>query len=233
MKPENQEQSGGVERLLAGRDKFLAYVRSRIADPDLAEDVLQDSLLKALRGAPELKDEARLVPWFYRVLQNAIVDAYRRRGVERARVTGIEGAEAAEAPPHEDEARLVPWFYRVLQNAIVDAYRRRGVERARVTGIEGAEAAEAPPHEDEAVLCECFRELVPALKPEYADLIRALDLDGETPEAAAGRLGITPNNLKVRRHRARQALRARLEETCRVCAEHHCLDCTCRAGDAA
>ena len=169
--------------LLAARDRLLAYVRSRIADADLAEDVLQDSLLKALRAAPELKDEARLVPWFYRVLQNAIVDAYRRRGVERSRITGLERADAVEAP--------------------------------------------AP--EDETVLCECLRRLVPSLKPEYAELVTALELNGEAPEAAAGRLGITPNNLKVRRHRARQALRRRLEETCRVCAEHHCLDCTCRS----
>ena len=43
----------------------------------------------------------------------------------------------------------------------------------------------------------------------------------------ASDLGITPNNLKVRRHRARRALRARLEETCRICAAHGCLDCTC------
>jgi RNA polymerase sigma-70 factor, ECF subfamily len=188
MKPENQEQSGGVERLLAGRDKFLAYVGSRIADPDLAEDVLQDSLLKALRAAPELKDESRLVPWFYRVLQNAIVDAYRRRGVERAHVTGLDPQDA-------------------------DALE-----------------AEAVAPEDEAVLCACFQPLVGALKPEYAELIQSLDLRGEAPEAAAERLGITANNLKVRRHRARQALRKRLEETCRVCATHHCLDCTCDRG---
>ena len=81
--------------------------------------------------------------------------------------------------------------------------------------------------EDETVLCECFRGLIPTLKAEYAELIEALDLGAESPEAAARRLGITSNNLKVRRHRARQALRKRLDETCRSCAEHGCLDCTC------
>jgi RNA polymerase sigma-70 factor (ECF subfamily) len=28
-------------------------------------------------------------------------------------------------------------------------------------------------------------------------------------------------------HRARQALRRRLEESCGTCAEHACLDCSC------
>ena len=167
-------------QLLGAREKFLGYIRKRIADPDLAEDILQESLLRATRAGPTLRDEDRLVSWFYSILQNAIVDAYRRRGVERKYLARVDGEEPTAEP------------------------------------------------EDEAALCECLRGLVPTLKPEYAEVIQAIELGGESPEAAAERLGITPNNLKVRRHRARQALRRRLEQTCRTCAEHHCLDCTCR-----
>lgn len=68
---------------------------------------------------------------------------------------------------------------------------------------------------------------MPTLKPEYAALIEELELTDSDPARVAERLGITLNNLKVRRHRARQALRKRLEETCRTCAEHRCLNCTC------
>ena len=172
---------GRVEReLLESRDRFLGYVRKRVADPELAEDILQDSLLRAVRAAPDLRDEDRLLPWFYRVLQNAIVDAYRRRGVEQAHVVVADAPEAAAEP------------------------------------------------EDDAELCACFEPLIPTLKSEYAELIRAVELGNEPPAATAARLGITSNNLKVRRHRARQALRQKLEETCRTCADHGCLDCTCR-----
>ena len=172
-------QSVVQARLLGAREKFLNYIRKRIADPELAEDILQDSLLRAIQSMPSLRNEDRLVPWFYSILQHAIVDAYRRWGVEHKYVTDAEGEGPAAEP------------------------------------------------EDEAVLCGCFRELIPTLKAEYAELIEALELGTESPEAAARRLGITPNNLKVRRHRARQALRKRLDETCRTCAEHVCLDCTC------
>jgi RNA polymerase sigma factor (sigma-70 family) len=171
---------GAVGQLLDAREQLLGYVRKRIDDPELAEDILQDSLLRAIRATPELRDPDRLLPWFYRILQNAIVDAYRRRGLERRHPAPIDGHEPA-APP-----------------------------------------------EDEAVLCACFEALIPTLRPEYAELIRSIELGGEGTEAAAARLGVTPNALKVRRHRARQALRRRLEETCRTCAEHGCLDCTCR-----
>jgi len=171
-------------QLLGSRQRFLDYIRRRIADPELAEDLLQESFLHAIQAAPELRDEGRLVPWFYRILQHAIVDTYRRRSVERKHVDDR----------WTDELSITP---------------------------------EAP--EEATVLCACFRALIPTLKSEYAELIEALDLGGEAPETAAQRLGITPNNLKVRHHRARQALRRRLEDTCQVCAEHHCLDCTCRA----
>jgi RNA polymerase sigma factor (sigma-70 family) len=169
-----------VAPLLDAREKFLGYIRKRVADPELAEDLLQDSLLRAVQSAPNLRDEERLVSWFRSILRNAITDTYRRRGVERRYVGDAE----ADDIPDETE-------------------------------------------EDEAVLCACFEPLVPTLKTEYAELIQALDLAGEAPDEAAARLGISPNNLKVRRHRARQALRKRLEETCRTCATHGCLDCTC------
>lgn len=176
----DQRKSRNIEaHLLSAREQFLGYIRKRVDDPELAEDILQDSLLRATRAATELRDEERLVPWFYRVLQNAIVDAYRRRGVEQAHVVVTEVPEVAAEPEEDSE------------------------------------------------LCACFEKLIPGLKSEYADLIQALDLGNESPEAAASRLGITSNNLKVRRHRARQALKRKLEETCRTCADHGCLDCTC------
>lgn len=167
------------DRLLGVRDQFLGYIRKRVGDTDLAEDILQDSLLRAIRAAPDIRHEERIIPWFYRVLQNAIVDTYRRRGVEQAYAVTADVPEVAAEP------------------------------------------------EDDSELCACFERLVPTLKGEYADLIQTVELGNEAPEHAAGHLGITPNNLKVRRHRARQALRRKLEETCRTCADHGCLDCTC------
>ena len=61
------------------RAGLLAFVRSRLADPDLAEDVLQDSLLRAVRAAPDLRDDEKMTSWLYQVVRNAITDTYRRR----------------------------------------------------------------------------------------------------------------------------------------------------------
>jgi RNA polymerase sigma-70 factor (ECF subfamily) len=174
-----------VALLLKHRKELLGYLRKKLASPELAEDLLQDSLMKALRKAPDIRDEEKLLPWFYRILRNAVIDTYRSRGAAPGRV--------------EIDVDLL-------------------------------EAPAEPSAADEQSLCECFRLLVPTLKPEYAAMIQRLELGTADPEAVAKELGITRNTLKVRRHRARQALRQRLEETCRTCAKHGCLDCTCQKG---
>ena len=121
----------------------------------------------------------------------------------------------------------MPWFYRILNNTLTDLYRRRGVE-AKYRPMLTQEHETILEPEEHAAVCRCFEALLPTLKPDYAALIEAIELGGEEPQAVAARLGITRNNLKVRRHRARQQLRQRLEETCRTCAEHGCLDCNCK-----
>jgi len=69
--------------LTESRGYLLVYVMNRVSDPHLAEDILQDSVLKALQAAPDLRDDEKLVPWFQRIMQRAIIDAHRKRERER------------------------------------------------------------------------------------------------------------------------------------------------------
>lgn len=118
------------------------------------------------------------------------------------------------------------WFYRILRRTIVDLYRRNDAHRRAFDRLR--QELEGPQtQEEERVLCACMDRLIPAMKPEYATLLRRVDLNGEEAEPVAASLGITRNNLTVRLHRARQQLRQQLEQTCRLCAKHGCLDCHC------
>lgn len=163
------------------RSRILAFIRGKAGDDALAEDILQDSLLNALRSSPEVDSSEALTAWLYRIVRNAITDAHRRHGARQRKLDGY----ALELPDTE----MTP--------------------------------------EDEAALCACFADLLPAMKPEYAEVLEFVELGAVTAQDMAARLGITENNLKVRRHRARRQLREFLETTCRTCAEHGCLDCTC------
>jgi RNA polymerase sigma-70 factor (ECF subfamily) len=67
----------------------------------------------------------------------------------------------------------------------------------------------------------------PLLKPEYAEVVRRLDLENEPREATATALGLTLGNLMVRLHRARLALRRELQLMCQTCFIHGYLVCGC------
>lgn len=137
-----------------------------------------------------------------------------------------KAVETAAAIAHPDSS--VAWFYRVLRNAITDHYRRRATREhvlaSDLTDDLNNTGFDTELHQE---LCSCFEALLPTLKVEYAGVLRAADLEGRSITEIAQELGLTPNNVSVRLHRAREALKLRLEQTCSTCAEHGCLDCTC------
>lgn len=128
----------------------------------------------------------------------------------------------------------IGWFYRVLRNAIVDHQRRRAATARRLDSYAADQAATAA-HDDElhAMACACVGALAATLKPEYADALRRIEIDGVAVKAYADEVGITSNNAAVRVHRARAALRKQVARACGSCATHGCVACTCRAPDAA
>lgn len=131
-----------------------------------------------------------------------------------------------------DGEGAVTWFYRLLRNALVDHYRRQAAE-GRALEREAREATEASEDPElKSTVCACVGELLPTLKPEYADLVRKVDLEERDVPDVAREAGITSNNAGVRLHRARQALKKQLERSCGTCASHGCLDCSCKKARA-
>jgi RNA polymerase sigma-70 factor (ECF subfamily) len=84
-----------------------------------------------------------------------------------------------------------------------------------------------PAQETREIVCGCILDLAKTLKPEYAEAIQRVEIEGQTVKAFAGEAGIDPNNAGVRLHRAREALKKSVVRSCGTCAEHGCMDCTC------
>ena len=122
---------------------------------------------------------------------------------------------------------VVAWFYRMLRNALVDDYRRNDA-RTRAHEHFVAEAPLSYESEFEANLCACVGGVVQTLKPEYRTALERIDLGGESIADFAQAEGTTPNNASVRLHRARRAAAKKLTQVCGACADHKCLDCTCK-----
>jgi RNA polymerase sigma factor (sigma-70 family) len=128
----------------------------------------------------------------------------------------------------------IGWFYRVLRNAIVDARRRqaatdRRLERYAADPAAGDAREGARDDELHRVVCKCVGELARTLKPEYADALRRIEIDGVSVKDYAEQTGISSSNAGVRVFRAREALRRQVARSCGTCADHGCLDCTCGA----
>ncbi len=129
----------------------------------------------------------------------------------------------------KDES-VVSWFYTVLRHATVDYYRRNAT-RDRAHEQFAAEAPVSYETELKANICQCLPGVLETLKAEYREALQAVDVQGRSVAEYATSQGTTPNNVGVRLHRARKAAAKRLTQVCGACAEHKCLDCTCRKSE--
>jgi len=178
--------SGVMPRLLENESAFRQFVRRRVGEEVVVEDILQQSLTKAVERSHSLNNEQSALAWFYRILRHTVADYYRSHGAETRR----------------NEA--------LLQELTISGNHQ-----------------EPPSDELKATACACLHGFLPNLHGNYGELIKRIDLDGESPAQVAKELKISRNNLTVRLHRARQALRTSLEDACGICSRHGCLNCTC------
>jgi RNA polymerase sigma-70 factor (ECF subfamily) len=131
---------------------------------------------------------------------------------------------AKGSAPRDGEA-LIPWFYRSLKNAAIDVKRRRGAANRAIERFAAeVDGDDEPAH---AAVCACIGKLAKTLKPEYADALQRVEVDGASVKDFAAERGLTPSNAAVRVFRARDALRKQLTASCGTCAKHGCADCSC------
>jgi RNA polymerase sigma factor (sigma-70 family) len=115
--------------LVASHREFLAFVERRVGDRALAEEIVQDALVRSLEHAGEIRESA--IGWFYRVLRNAIIDRARRAAVQHQRLealaTEIE-ATKVDGALQDVVCRCVSVLADTLKPEYRDALRRIDVD---------------------------------------------------------------------------------------------------------
>jgi len=163
----------------------------------------------------------------------------QRRVGDRSLAEDIVQAAYVRAIEHtstlREEQSVTAWFFSVLRNAIVDHYRRNASESSAMDkwAVELGLSADAPePVAPEAIVnkfvCGCIEQVLPALRPAYAEVLREVDLNELPLTDFARRHQLTAGNAGVRIHRARAALKKSLASFCGACSVHACLDCVCK-----
>jgi RNA polymerase sigma-70 factor (ECF subfamily) len=76
--------------------RLYSYLARMVGDPFEAEDLTQEAILRAHRAIGSFRGGATFQTWLYRIGTNIAVDALRRRGRLKARVTSLDDPLQAE-----------------------------------------------------------------------------------------------------------------------------------------
>jgi len=98
--------------------ELFRFAYWKVKDRGLAEDLVQDTLLRAWKAWASLKDRHAGKSWLYRILRNEIARYY-----ERARLQMQEGAELDELPELGQTGVEQGVEMQNLLNALPEQYR--------------------------------------------------------------------------------------------------------------
>ncbi len=173
---------------------MLRVARSYVSTRESAEEVVQDTWLAVIGSIDSFEGRSSLKTWIFRILVNAA----RKRGARESRT--VPWSSAFEWDGEPDGGRTASaWAY--------DAFA------PFPAGREPSAARAAP--EREVLASEVREQIVLALADlpvRQRSVIVLRDVEGCTSEEVCDILEITPANQRVLLHRARTAVRGRLED---------------------
>lgn len=106
------------------------------------------------------------------------------------------------------------WLARIAQNVSTSILRRRKreLDKRERWRLQQPEPATEIATADDALIGETLRETLAELPAQHRECLALYYLEGKSVRDAAGLLSISESTMKTRLHRARHALRGRLEE---------------------
>ena len=111
--------SGVIQRLLENESAFRQFVRRRVGNEAVAEDILQQSFTRAVERVHSLNTEQSALAWFYQILRHTVADYYRSHGAEVRRNEALLqeltiSGNHQEPPPDEIKATVCACLHGLL-----------------------------------------------------------------------------------------------------------------------
>ena len=117
-----------------------AFIRSRVEDEIVAQDLLQEVFLRIHTRMESLRDSERIESWVYQIARNAIIDHYRaRRSLDPLSESIPEPGDLFQEP---DSAGEIAASMRVMVDALPGPYR----EALYLTEFQGLSQQELANH---------------------------------------------------------------------------------------
>ncbi len=171
-------------------DYLYRYALIRVNNKKIAEDLVQETFLSALKAKDRFEGQSSERTWFTTILKNKIIDYYRR-AEHQYREYPDKQQDDPEESDFQQEGEM-PGFWRINK-----------------APEDWGEHPEEALHQKEfmRILQECIAELPKRL----ARVFTLREIDQEDSDAICKQLEITSSNLWVMLHRARHQLRKCLE----------------------
>ncbi len=166
-------------------DALYRFALLRVKDPAVAEDLVQETFLSALKGIDRFRGGSSLRTWLVGILKHKIIDLYRKNRPE------VLSADMAELPGESEADKLER------------ARSRPGTPRDWV----GEPAKLMENKEFWHTLQGCLSDL----PDNHRQAFSLREIDGVKGDEICKILNITSTNLWVILHRARNKLRACLD----------------------
>jgi RNA polymerase sigma-70 factor (ECF subfamily) len=103
-------------------EPLRAFLRKRVRETEVAEDLLQDVFLRFHTHAGTLRDEEKLESWIYQIARHRLIDYYRQRRPVVPLDASIQDTLLAEMPEDDVQAELAP-SVAAMVNALPEPYR--------------------------------------------------------------------------------------------------------------
>jgi RNA polymerase sigma-70 factor (ECF subfamily) len=97
--------------------QFLNFLRRHVQSDAVAEDLLQQAILNAVRHATDWDEKENIVAWFYRILRNLLTDHYRSQASEQRKLDALKvdaDGNGSMADSEEERNRLCGCFEGLL-----------------------------------------------------------------------------------------------------------------------
>ncbi len=165
-------------------DALFRYALFRIQDAQVAEDLVQETFLAAIRGKDSFAGRSTVKTWLFGILKHKIIDHIRKISRERPE----ENIETIADLANKDFDDRGGWKYQPSEWTTNPSLLFQQQEFWQI-------------------LQTCLSELPPRLNQAFT----LRELDGLSAEEVRKILGVTPTNGGVMLHRARMRLRECLE----------------------
>ncbi|MEZ6102236.1 MAG: sigma-70 family RNA polymerase sigma factor [Pirellulaceae bacterium] len=183
--PHNAESPDPLSWLEEHGHALLAFALNRIADRQMAEDLVQETFVAAVKAKQQFRGQSTIKTWLTSILRHKIIDHQRKQS--RRPVT-----HTPDLPDLADQ----------------QLFNKQGIWKQDVPSWPGDPQATLESQEFWQIFARC-REKLPA---QLAEAFLLRDIDQINTEEICKQLQITPSNLSVRLYRARMLMRQCLEK---------------------